>query len=455
MSDLSSYSNYPGGRFYAPWSEWVGLPEAEDRARKDQDELREARSKYLAWQLKHYDWGDDIKLPDNPLTTNWVYWRRKWDPRFEMVKDPSFQGWQRKTIETPKYVETSEAWGAAPDDRIAKTAGVWDDVTGWASDKVDAAKGWAKDKLEEVVEPVFQPIQEVLDNRLGAPGKTGIPDDPKKKPSERIMPYIKLPKDIPDPIRQGFGDAIDEWFENGRNLNVFESGKLNPNLFSSDAFKALKTNEEKWDYLQRVATKAGVFQYLTDQIKLNNSDMPNPVDLYLHPEKLYDLPQQILDKPEFFDSFLTAADKGDMGALEFFQWAESKWKGGTTGSTPGGDAAPAGNKGVRINLSEDQKNKIKAVAQRVLWREVKADPLRNIPKAIAMFLRMYGYDQMADFARDPIKFYSSLAAVLLGGAVILGTDNDDDEDERQLINSGKHVDPRMTQVPYSPRQRLT
>ena len=315
----------------------------------------------------------------------------------------------------------------------------------------DGIKEWASNKVDELITPVLQPVVNKIEDKLP---DLGTPDLSNKKPADLIKPFIKFPDNVPQPIQLGFEDAVNDWFDKGKDLNVFEAGKIDPNIFNSDAFRNLKTNEEKWDYLQRAASKAGVFSYLSEQNKLKNPNLPGIGELFMDPKKLYELPQQILDQPEFFDSLVAAVDKGDMDALEFLQWAEAKWK-GQNGTGSGSGAAAGGNgsaPGLRIKFSTEQINKIKGAAQRALWGQIKADPLNNIPKAIAMFLRMQGLDQVADFARDPFKFYAALAAVLLGGAAVLGLG---DDEERQPAPVTPQVDPRMAAVPYSYRPRYT
>lgn len=254
---------------------------------------------------------------------------------------------------------------------------------------------------------------------------------------------------LPQPVQQGIEDALND-IKPGN--NVLEMGKLSPDLFSSDEFRNLKTNEERYEYLQRAATKAGVFAAMYQKDENGKVKVTSISDLMQHPEKLQDLPQQVFDQPEFFDSLEKAVENGDMDTLEFLQWAKNQHaKSSAASAGASGAANVAGGKDspFSIKMSDEQEARLTKAAAKVMWNNVKKDPINNIPRAAGLFLRQQGLDGLADFASNPFSFFLSLAGILLSGGMLLsGAFGGGNQQQPIVINNGPQADTRMQRVPY-------
>lgn len=87
-----------------------------------------------------------------------------------------------------------------------------------------------------------------------------------------------------------------------------------------------------------------------------------------------------------------------------------------------------------------------------MWKNIKANPIQMIPQAASMFLRYLGAgESVAGFAADPMKFYLSMAGILLGGGLLLSGafgGGGANQPQQIVINNGPQTDPRMQRVPY-------
>lgn len=259
-------------------------------------------------------------------------------------------------------------------------------------------------------------------------------------------------KDLPQPVQLGVQDAL-EAIKPG--ANVLELGKIDKDVFNSDEFRKLETNEEKMEYLQRIATKAGIFSALYQKDENGKVKATGVIsDIINDPDKLYELPDKVLANPEFFDSLVSAVENSkDTDTLKFLQWAKDQTAARKTpadSTAPGADetGASSANKGFSVNLTEEQESKLTSAAAKSLWNQIKADPITTIPKAAGLFLNQIGMGGMASFAENPFVFYLSLAGLLLGGAALLSGGARQSNPPQVVINNGPQADPRMTQVPY-------
>lgn len=259
-------------------------------------------------------------------------------------------------------------------------------------------------------------------------------------------------KNLPKAVQLGVQDALDA-FKPG--ANVTELGKFDKDLFNSEDFRNLKSNEEKLEYLQRIATKTGIFAALYQKDENGKVKSTGVIgDLLKDPDKLSQLPDQVLSNPEFFDSLVTAVENSkDIDTLNFLQWARDKVAAGDKSDTAseGGAVNPTNNSGLSVALTEEQESRLTKAAAKSLWNQVQEDPLTNIPKAAGLFLRQAGLDGLASFAENPFVFYLSLAGLLLGGGALLAGGGN--EQQPIIINTGNggSYDPRMAQIPYSYR----
>lgn len=248
--------------------------------------------------------------------------------------------------------------------------------------------------------------------------------------------------DLPKPVQLGIQDALDS-FKPGN--NVFEMGKLDPNLFNSDEFRKLTTNEERYAYLQRAATKAGVYAAMYNKDDKGNVKVTSIRDILQDPKKLHNIPQQVFDQPEFFSSLEKAVESGDMDTLEFLQWAKDKYAKAATAKTNGTETADP----FSITMSKEQEARLTKAASKAMWNNIQKDPLNNMPRAASLFLRQQGLDGLADFASNPFSFFASLAAILLGGGALLFGGLGQQEPQQVVINNGGQPDTRMSRVPYA------
>jgi len=75
-----------------------------------------------------------------------------------------------------------------------------------------------------------------------------------------------------------------------------------------------------------------------------------------------------------------------------------------------------------------------------VWAGIKENPMKNLPVAAGIFLRQIGLGGAGDFMSNPIAFYGSILAALLGGgAMMLGGRGD----KNVNVNAG------YNRVPYS------
>lgn len=102
---------------------------------------------------------------------------------------------------------------------------------------------------------------------------------------------------------------------------------------------------------------------------------------------------------------------------------------------------------------ENAKKQLTGSFLKGVWKNVKANPIEMVPQIAGMFLRHLGAgDTVANFASDPMKFYISLAGLLLGGGLLLsGGFGGSNSRQPQIIinNGGQQLDPRLQRVPYS------
>ena len=298
---------------------------------------------------------------------------------------------------------------------------------------------------------------------------------------------------LPTPVREGALDAFDAMTTPG--TNIAEQSKLNKDFFTTDTWRSLKTNEERANYLTRALTKSGLLSTLYGKDKGgNNIDLES---LITDPQKLYTLPQQLLDQPAFFDSLCDAAGNGDLNTIEFLLWArnggvESTLFGkqqptkiapgtGTAQSAPrsGDDSyrssssepfTPANNAsqtetpetskaGINIKLSTEQTYKVCKAATKAFWNSIQQDPMNAFPMAASMFLDYIGLNGIGSWMRDPLHFYLALGTVLLGGGFLLfgGGDSKQDAATKQTIvvnNGQQQQDPRLSRIPYSGTENI-
>jgi len=142
----------------------------------------------------------------------------------------------------------------------------------------------------------------------------------------------------------------------------------------------------------------------------------------------------MLQDPNTEKALIDALEKGDM---EMFHMLLGN---GSGDSKP--DANAEAMKFVWQKMTPEQQERFTAAGKKAAWAAIKADPLKNLPNAISLWFKMKGWDQMGEFAQDPLKFYLSLAGILGGGLVLGSMAFGGGSDEQPVvINNGAQQNP--------------
>ena len=145
----------------------------------------------------------------------------------------------------------------------------------------------------------------------------------------------------------------------------------------------------------------------------------------------------MLADPNTEKALLGAMETGDLDALHMF------FGSGNADPNAPADVNAEALKIVWDKMPEDQKARFIDAGKKCAWNGIKSDFFGNLPKAISLWFKMKGWDQMGEFAQDPLKFYLSVAGILGGGALLIGglAGGSDDEKQPIVINNGNQENP--------------
>ena len=139
---------------------------------------------------------------------------------------------------------------------------------------------------------------------------------------------------------------------------------------------------------------------------------------------------------------LEAAFKGgDMGFVEYMQRLEQR------ANSPEGIGFKNASLNLWQSLTSEEQAEFKGYMQSAVWKNIKADWFNNIPKAIGLWLRSFGWNGAADFAANPLHFYGSLALAFIGGSMLLEGQEEDGESAPSKKRDSVY-DAIMNAVPY-------
>lgn len=139
-------------------------------------------------------------------------------------------------------------------------------------------------------------------------------------------------------------------------------------------------------------------------------------------------------------ALLDALEKGDMDMWQMLIGLKAD-------GTPDPNAKPDLNaeamKIVWKNMDPKQQERFMDAGKKAAWAGIKQDFWTNLPKAVSLWFKMRGWDQMGEFAQDPLKFYLSLAGILGGGLVLGGAVLGGGGSEQQpvVVNNGSQQNP--------------
>ena len=204
-------------------------------------------------------------------------------------------------------------------------------------------------------------------------------------------------------------------------------------LLNNDAVKRNKDPEQMRKYLEIMLPVAGGMQQL-----VSGGDFS--VDA-------------VLTNDVAIDGFSKALENADPQALKIIQQMQQELaakKSGNGSSTSGTTAAST----TDPNAAQRDANikKLTDSAARGVWNSIKADPIKNLPVAMSMFLKHIGVGGgIADFFENPFAFYGSVLALLLGGGALIGGFGGRSSNQPTVVNNyyGQQQPKGYNIVPYT------
>ena len=122
----------------------------------------------------------------------------------------------------------------------------------------------------------------------------------------------------------------------------------------------------------------------------------------------------MLQDPNTEKAVTDALAKGDMGALDMFFGSQ------TQDPNAPKDVNAEALKIVWDKMPEDQKQRFIDAGKACAWNGIKENFFTGIPKAIALWFKMQGWNEMGEFAQNPLNFYLTLGGLLVGGTALAG-----------------------------------
>ena len=124
--------------------------------------------------------------------------------------------------------------------------------------------------------------------------------------------------------------------------------------------------------------------------------------------------EHVLSNPDTEATILKAMETGDMDALDMFF--------GKPNADPNAPADPNAEalKAVWERMPEERKQKYIEAGKKCAWNGIKSNFFTGIPKAIALWFKMKGWNDMGEFAKNPLNFYLTLGGLVVGGTALAG-----------------------------------
>ena len=136
----------------------------------------------------------------------------------------------------------------------------------------------------------------------------------------------------------------------------------------------------------------------------------------------------MLQDPNTEKAVTDALAKGDMAALDMFFGSQNQ-----DPNAPKDTNAEA-LKIVWDKMPEDQKQRFIDAGKACAWNGIKSNFFTGIPKAIALWFKMQGWNEMGEFAQNPMNFYLTLGGLLVGGTALAGVAFGGGGNEQPVIN---------------------
>lgn len=181
--------------------------------------------------------------------------------------------------------------------------------------------------------------------------------------------------------------------------------QLNEKSFNSEEWRNLKTDDERTAYITKLLedwgyNKAGIAVRQNGMASIAKNPDLVPRDL-----------GGVLKNDANYKELMQALSHGDMEFLNYLQRMQQGM---------GGDQAASFFADVWSSIPEEKQLELMGTMKTAAWNNIKADPIANIPKAIGLWFKMKGWDQMGEFAQNPLNFYLTLGGLLVGGTALAG-----------------------------------
>jgi hypothetical protein len=85
--------------------------------------------------------------------------------------------------------------------------------------------------------------------------------------------------------------------------------------------------------------------------------------------------------------------------------------------------------------------------KKCVWNGIKQDLFKNLPIAASLWCKYQGWDQLGEFAANPLYFYLTLGGLVLGGGALLAGAFDDDDDDEESADTNPY-ELGMSRIPY-------
>ena len=197
--------------------------------------------------------------------------------------------------------------------------------------------------------------------------------------------------------------------------------KLDEGSFNSEEWRNLKTDDERTAYITKLIqdwgyNKAGIAVRENGMAAVAKNPDLVPKDL-----------NGVLSNEANYNELKEALSHGDMEFLNYMQRMQSSM---------GDEKAASYFSQVWSNIPEEKQEELLGTMKTAAWNNIKADPLSNIPKAIALWFKMKGWDQLGEFAQNPMNFYLTLGGLLVGGTALAGAAFGNGGSQQPIINVG-------------------
>ena len=357
----------------------VGLPSADQRAENSAVDTRAARSNYERWKYNHYLQGNEVRLPDNPLTAKSIQKRPVFAPGYSNADTPAYKTWIDVPVKAQNIQPISESFNAMPNNNtktasysdFKKEAGIGD-VASWAGNKLKDSFGiWSPIPMGNPLKAdsyrVFTPFADKTNAFSSGPTANSV---------------------------YGSAQSADQKFD------AFQRdvrNQANNNIGVLDAAGAVK------DDLQRYGINLNPFS-----VRDNWNTMKKTWNTITGKDNGPSAMAQLKDKAFASDDMKAAADRfiqsSDIGDIATYQKRVEEM----ASKMPNSEAA----KQFKSYIADGMKSRV--------WDGIKQDPVKNIPAAAGIFLRQMGLGKAGDFMSNPIAFYGSILG-LIGGGLLLGS----------------------------------